>query len=321
MHLEQVLRRIDDQSVEIIQRGVQVNVQGGSNRLASFCLNRRVHEIVFCLGPFQGDLSELDSSFLVQTSRRDIFLLYRRFGLASAGGKHAPSQWILAYRILRDDELMAFFREDQMMLVNAQLKKVVDFHGHLCPDLLIGCRAANLALEKLKAADELHNGLFVTAQNRTSAIDAIQCLTGCTLGNQRLRLQDNGKHTYTFTSCSSGRAVELKLKSLSFKNEDQYFALEKKAEQDVVTIQEVSRMQAIMDTWVQWLSSRADAELFRIVEHREEPPRPEACNRYVTCRRCGDPVQVSRIIVQNGIECCRSCVQSAWFEPSGVVWQ
>ncbi len=321
MHLEQALRRIQDHSVEIIQRGVEVNVMDGSNRPASFCLNRRVHEIVFCLGPFQGDLSELDSSFLVQTARREIYLLYRRCGLASAGRDHAAWQWILAYRILRDDELMAFFREDQMMLVNAQLKKVVDFHGHLCPDLLIGCRAVNLALERLQAENELTNGLFVTAQNQTSALDAIQCLTGCTLGNQRLRLQDNGKHNYTFISCSSGLAVELRLMNLSFKNEDRYFALEKKAANDRVTIQDISRMQSIMDDWVHWLSSLPDAELFKVAESREEPPRPETCTRYITCRRCGDPVQISRVVVQNGIECCSSCVRTAWFEPADVVWQ
>ncbi|MCF8108748.1 MAG: hypothetical protein K9J81_07120, partial [Desulfohalobiaceae bacterium] len=78
MHLEQALRRISDQSVEIIQRGVQVEFHEGSEIPVSFRLNRRVHYIVAFLGPFQGDLSELDSSFLVQTTRNEMYLLYRK---------------------------------------------------------------------------------------------------------------------------------------------------------------------------------------------------------------------------------------------------
>ncbi|PIU23820.1 MAG: formylmethanofuran dehydrogenase, partial [Chloroflexi bacterium CG08_land_8_20_14_0_20_45_12] len=76
------------------------------------------------------------------------------------------------------------------MLVNMQLKRVIDFHGHLCPDLVIGCKAYELAMKTLCHRENLDGGLIVIAENTTNAIDAIQCLSGCTLGNQRLKIHD-----------------------------------------------------------------------------------------------------------------------------------
>ena len=50
---------------------------------------------------------------------------------------------------MRDEELMFFFREERKMLVNMELKRVADFHGHICPDLVIGCKVHELAIDIL----------------------------------------------------------------------------------------------------------------------------------------------------------------------------
>jgi formylmethanofuran dehydrogenase subunit E len=45
---------------------------------------------------------------------------------------------------------------------------------------------------------EAANGIAaIIAENSTSALDAIQIMLGATLGNQRLKVMDLGKHNYT----------------------------------------------------------------------------------------------------------------------------
>jgi formylmethanofuran dehydrogenase subunit E len=226
--------------------------------------------------------------------------------------------WTLDARILRDEELMSFFREEQCMLVNMDLKRIADFHGHLCPDLVIGARAVETALEYLQSKEEFQSNLFVIAHNQTSALDAIQYLTGCTLGNQRLKVNDWGKHRYQFISGATGRAVDVRMKPVHFHLEGTYFDLEEKVQQQGGTLYEVARMQGIISKWVQWLISMSAEALFTLEETACELPAVEVCSKYVQCSRCGDLVQ-RRKAVSTGIDLvCGPCSQM--YVPDAYVY-
>ena len=60
------------------------------------------------------------------------------------------------------------------------IRKTIDFHGHNCPGLTIGIRAAELARLKL-AVHKTANSLCVT-ETDMCGVDAIQFLTGCSFG-------------------------------------------------------------------------------------------------------------------------------------------
>ena len=71
------------------------------------------------------------------------------------------------------------------------LDKVIDFHGHWCPGLATGIRAAEWAVKELgKAADE---EIVAVVETDMCGVDAIQYLTGCTFGKGNLIHQDYGK--------------------------------------------------------------------------------------------------------------------------------
>jgi formylmethanofuran dehydrogenase subunit E len=61
------------------------------------------------------------------------------------------------------------------------LEEVVQFHGHVCPDLVFGYRVAQTALELMgeRSQDE---ELVAVAGNRSCAVGAIQVVNGCTFG-------------------------------------------------------------------------------------------------------------------------------------------
>ena len=93
--------------------------------------------------------------------------------------------------------------------------RCVAFHGHSCPGLAIGFRAATLALAHLgvdgPAADE---ELVCVTENDACGVDAVQVITGCTMGKGNLLYRGTGKMAFSFYCRNSGASVRLCLRSL-----------------------------------------------------------------------------------------------------------
>ncbi len=79
------------------------------------------------------------------------------------------------------------------------LKKVIAFHGHICPGVAYGYRVAREAIKQLgrKAKDE---ELVAIVENDSCAVDAIQVLTGCTFGKGNLIHKTTGNRFIRFTA-------------------------------------------------------------------------------------------------------------------------
>ena len=59
------------------------------------------------------------------------------------------------------------------------LKPVVAFHGHICPGLIIGYRAAKLAAKELELHRDKDEELVAVVENDACGVDAIQSMLGC----------------------------------------------------------------------------------------------------------------------------------------------
>lgn len=86
--------------------------------------------------------------------------------------------------------------------INANLKKLIDkaadFHGHLGPFLVIGVRMGNAARRALKPHITENSKLQITAKIPfltpfSCIIDGIQITTNCTVGNQKLKIENSKK--------------------------------------------------------------------------------------------------------------------------------
>jgi formylmethanofuran dehydrogenase subunit E len=87
--------------------------------------------------------------------------------------------------------------------------EAVAFHGHACPGLALGYRAAEYALQHLRAGRSEDEDLVAIVENDACGVDAIQLVAGCSVGKGNLILQDFGKHAYTFIDRKSNRAIRL----------------------------------------------------------------------------------------------------------------
>lgn len=103
------------------------------------------------------------------------------------------------------------------VLVSHELMGLVQYHGHLCPELAIGYRVSKIAMTELGLSRENSLEFIAGAANSTSAVDAIQYLTGCTIGKQSFFIEDTGKHVYFFAQKPlhplSGKGLIIKMKT------------------------------------------------------------------------------------------------------------
>ena len=76
---------------------------------------------------------------------------------------------------------------------NALWEKCVDFHGHECPGLAIGFKVALGAIEELGLKFSQDEELLCITENDACGVDAVQVITGCTMGKGNLMYKATGK--------------------------------------------------------------------------------------------------------------------------------
>lgn len=91
------------------------------------------------------------------------------------------------------------------------LAEAVRFHGHLCPGQVLGVRMALAGCRELGIDEPRRVGkrLVVLVEIDRCATDAIQALTGVSLGKRTLKHLDYGKMAATFADAVTGAAVRV----------------------------------------------------------------------------------------------------------------
>jgi formylmethanofuran dehydrogenase subunit E len=310
MNAAEALRSIEDDLLEYVQKRITVEFDNALQMPVEFCLDGKRHHVQEALGRFRTRAGRHLNGYLVKTREDEVFFLY--FQWLDESRLNAPIQagsWVLSFRILSDRELMAFYREGRKMLVNMALKRVADFHGHLCPELVLGAKLCDYILDLLSDRSQANISLAVIAENCSSAIDAIQVMLGATLGNQRLHVMDHGKHNYTVLPNDGKGGVKLSFRPPNFGDEDEYGALEEKIRRQQVTLEEVVHFQGLLDARAKRLLALDHQELFDVSPTDTAPPPSENATCYVTCNQCSQPVLNSRAVDFNGRFYCMPCFQ------------
>ncbi len=315
MNAAEALRSIRYDWLSYIQEKVRVSFDNGMQAPVHFRHGSRellIHEV---LGRFRMRAGCGPTGFLVETDDREVYFLY--FHKLDTDGGIEEGYWVLGFRVLGDNELMAFYRDDRKMLVNMTVKRVVDFHGHLCPELAIGMKACELARRLLFKDEEPSGRISVLAENCTSALDALQILLGVTLGNQCLKVLDFGKHNYTFSRINSHDGFMLRLKGLTYGDEHEYEILEEKIVHGQISLDEVVRFQELLDGRVLKLLSSCPEDIFDVVEASRTVQTVETPAAYQSCAGCGQQVLKEHAVGFQGRLYCAPCLQVIQRPESG----
>jgi formylmethanofuran dehydrogenase subunit E len=183
------------------------------------------------------------------------------------------------------------------------LEESVKVHGHLCAGQVIGVRMSMVGLRMIGIDDPKgtdRKKLYVLVEIDRCATDAIQSVTGCSLGKRSLRWLDLGIMAATFVNLETGEAVRIT-------------ALEESRERSK------SYCPAIEDKYARQLEAyrvMPEQELFKIERVRVQVPAedmPGRPLRRVQCERCGDWVQDCREVLQQDKMLCRGCASGKYY--------
>lgn len=117
-------------------------------------------------------------------------------------------------------------------------ERCVEFHGHECAGLLIGYRAADIALKELGCGRANGQELVAMVEKINCSADAIQVLCGCTFGKKNLIFKDTGKQVFTVGSRRIGESVRISIKPDIIPFDSEYKDLMTKAIERKATLEE-----------------------------------------------------------------------------------
>ena len=186
------------------------------------------------------------------------------------------------------------------------LDEVVEFHGHICPGLVLGYRVAQLALKELgeRAEDE---ELVAIVENNSCAVDAVQVLTGCTFGKGNLIFRDFGKQVYTFIKRPTGEGLRISIiwesppeKEEEKKMWERYMRGDHSDEVlKAVHGRKSRKIDAIMHV--------SDEQLFRLTKGKFDLPEEAEIYPSIRCSVCGEKVMEPRARIKDSKIVCIPC--------------
>jgi formylmethanofuran dehydrogenase subunit E len=174
------------------------------------------------------------------------------------------------------------------------IQKTVAFHGHMCPGLAIGIRAAEVALRDIgpHAHDE---EVVAVVETDMCGVDAIQALTGCTFGKGNLIHLDYGKNAFTFYRRSDGKGIRLATRLEAFAEPDpEWEALRERLGDADLTPEQRKRFWELHAARSQQILDIPLDELFDLKEPEGNIPSHARVMDSVTCEGCSEQVMETR---------------------------
>lgn len=185
---------------------------------------------------------------------------------------------------------------------NTLLEKGRDFHGEVCPGIVIGTRIAMAGMRELGMDPmDRNRDLMVFVEIDRCMADAIQAVTGISMGHRTLKYKDYGKFAATFLDLSSGKAVRVSAAEGPKPSQTEDKSQNEKPD---------------MKNMVEKLSKVSEEELLLIedvevnIGNHDVPGFPKY---RAYCEECGDRVLDKREVVVDGKTLCKACAEGSYY--------
>jgi formylmethanofuran dehydrogenase subunit E len=187
-----------------------------------------------------------------------------------------------------------------------QIKETTNFHGHWCPGLAIGIRAAEWALKEMgKSPDE---EIVAVVETDMCGVDAIQYLTGCTFGKGNLIHKDLGKNAFTFYRRRDDKAMRLVLRPTIYGDTGPVMRkLHHKMQAEGLSQEEEKTWKDTRAAISKRIMESDMAEVFDFKAPESPVPKKARILASLTCESCGEPVMETRTRRFNDQVLCIPC--------------
>jgi len=180
------------------------------------------------------------------------------------------------------------------------LAKAKAFHGDLCAGIVLGTRMTMIGMRELGMNPmERNRDLIVYVEIDRCIADAIQAITGCSLGHRSLKYRPYGKFAATYINIKTGDAVRVSV-------------VEKKRT-------EKTGHEAMKDA-AQILLEAPEAELFRLKKVRVAIPdgdMPGLPKYRARCSRCNEMIVDNKEVTIDGAVLCGNCAHGSYYTETG----
>lgn len=190
-------------------------------------------------------------------------------------------------------------------LLNASVKT----HGHLCPGQVLGVRMSlfglgQIGIEEPRGKDR--KNLMVFVEMDRCATDAIQSVTGCSLGKRTMKFMDYGKMAATFMNLSTRKAIRVVAREDAREKAKNFFPEIKDKYAAQVHAYKIMQDKDLFDHMTVDI----------ILKPENMPGRPL---QRVKCSMCGEYVQDKREIDSEGQILCRPCAEGGYFRAASFL--
>ncbi|MDD5083055.1 MAG: FmdE family protein, partial [Dehalococcoidales bacterium] len=193
-------------------------------------------------------------------------------------------------------------------------------HGHFCPGLALGVKAAARAVRELRARSSGMEELIAIVETNSCFSDGVQFVTGCSFGNNGLSYRDYGKTVLTLVR-RAGESVRVAAKPDRPSLEDRYpevaMLFTKVVKERRGTEEDEKKLRRL---WIE-VSFKTldipDEELSSISWGKMEVPAYSSMFSRVTCSVCGEKIMEPRARLKDGQPICIPCLGQPYSQLAG----
>lgn len=185
----------------------------------------------------------------------------------------------------------------------------IRFHGHSCPGLASGYRAATAAMDALGVSRPEDEDLVAICETDACGVDAIQVIAGTTAGKGNLIIHDYGKHAFTFYNRKDGRAVRVTFCRNDTSESADMMELRKKVFGGTATEKETEQFHTLMHKATVDLLHAPAEKVLKIEKITMDAPKKARIFASITCECCGEPVADAKTRVVDGKRVCIPCAE------------
>lgn len=174
--------------------------------------------------------------------------------------------------------------------------KAREFHGHVCAGIVLGTRLTLAGLRELGMnPHEHHRDLIVYMEIDRCGADAVQAITGCSLGHRSLKFRDYGKFAATFVDLKSGRVVRVAVDEKNRAKHDQMDPKEMLEHLGTVPEDEILKIERVSVT----------------IPENDIPGMPK---HKTVCTKCGERIMDGREVMRDNKAVCKACADGAYYQ-------
>ena len=197
---------------------------------------------------------------------------------------------------------------DSKQKMPVDLKRCVDFHGHICPGLIYGYRVAKEAMKLMRLRRSVDEEVVAICENDSCAVDALQVLLGTVAGKGNLIIKNFGKNAYTVLSRSRRQAYRFSRMTqydYTGKNKKLFERLE--AAMTAGTASDKDRRE-LKSLKIADLLARPFNEIFTTDEVPFDEPLYAPLSPSYACALCGEMTMASKMKkISDGRQACIPC--------------